>query len=263
MTAQDRSVLPEGDLQVRKKEKAELRKRILKERNELSSEQRKIWDGQIFERLVKYDAENPCPVYLCYVNNKSEVNTKNFILWCLEMGKTVFVPRVFADDSAVSGDESGSLKKPAGSVKEGAKPAEMEFYRIVAWEDLKAGYRGILEPEALPERSFSRWLAETGRDRRIVSADGFSGRTAETGKKTPTVRMLLPGAVFDKSGNRIGYGGGFYDRWLAKREKQQWNYDGKLEKIGLAYRMQIVETLPAECFDKKVDYMITEDGRVQ
>ena len=238
MTAQDQPVAPERNLRDRKKEKAELRKQILKERNALSREQRRIWDGQIFKELVKYDEESPCTVYLCYANYKSEVDTKDFICWCLDTGKTVFVPKV--------------LKK---------EPAEMEFYRISAWEELKAGYQGIPEPEALPERAFSRWLKETEKGRRISPVKSSSEKI--TGKKrTPIIRMLLPGAVFDMKGNRIGYGGGFYDRWLAKQLGKCVDYDRNLELIGLAYRMQVVEALSVEDFDRKADYVITEEGRI-
>lgn len=233
-------VMQEKDLPDRKQDKAQLRKRILNNRNALPYEQRKIWDKQIFEELVKYDAENPCSTYLCYVNYQSEVKTKDFILWCLKNRKTVFAPKV--------------LKK---------EPAEMEFYQINAWEELKAGYQGIPEPEALPERAFSRWLTGIERDRWISPAGSSSDGTAETGeKKKPMIRILLPGAVFDKKGNRIGYGGGFYDRWLAKQEIETACFDGKLEIIGLAYGMQIVEAVPAEDFDQKADRVITEKLRV-
>lgn len=221
-------MIREIDLQDRKKEKAELRKRILKNRNALPYELRQIWDKQIFEKLLKYDAENPCAVYLCYVSYKSEVSTKDFICRCLDRGKIVFVPKVFAWEET--------------------KPTEMEFYQIAAWNDLKEGYQGILEPEALPERAFTEWLTK-------------AEKKAEGKPERIYLRMLLPGAVFDKKGNRIGYGGGFYDRWLAKQKKPIMHYDGKLEKIGLAYGMQIVEELPAERFDQKVDLVITEDTR--
>lgn len=217
--------MQERDLQDAKQEKAQLRRRILKERNALSQEQRQIWDRQILERLIKYDAENPCSVYLSYVNYKSEVNTKNFILWCLEKGKTVFVPKVKAE----------------------GKPAEMEFYRIREWEELKSGYQGILEPEALPERAFSLWFARAEKEMK-----------SEHGRIH--LRMLLPGAVFDKKGNRIGYGGGFYDRWLAKWEKEIACFDRKFETTGIAYRLQIAKVLETENFDKRADHVITEDG---
>lgn len=248
MTAQYQSVLPERNLQDRKKVKAELRKQILKKRNALSQEQRMLWDRQIFEKLVNYDEENPCSAYLCYVNYRSEVKTKDFILWCLENKKTVFVPKVLEDVGFTS--------------------AEMEFYQIASLEELKAGYQGIPEPEGLPEKTFSRWIAGIEKDGRMSSTGSFSEQMGETRqKKTPIVRMLLPGSVFDKRGNRIGYGGGFYDRWLAKHCESVAKYDrknakqrkyGRQEKIGLAYEMQIVEAIPAESFDQRIDLVITE-----
>lgn len=235
------------------RQKTELRKCILKERNALSVSQRQEWDRQIFKHLVRYDQKNPCSAYLCYVSYRSEVSTEEFILWCLDRKKPVFVPKVLADRESFIDEERRFPEKTE------RKPSAMEFYQITAWEELRAGYQGILEPEALPERAFPRWLTETERDRQISSAGSFFGRMAEAGeKKTQVIRILLPGAVFDRDGNRIGYGGGFYDRWLAK-----WNHSGSadtavLEKIGLAYGMQIVGTLPAESFDQKADYVITE-----
>lgn len=182
-------------------EKAVLRKQILAKRNALPAQTRQAWDEQIFDRLVAYDQLSPCPVYLCYVSYRSEVDTKEFITWCLGQGKMVFVPKVLQESN-------------------------MAFYRIFGPEDLAAGYQGILEPKALPENALSDWLKKAGKE--VVS-----------------LRMLLPGAAFDKKGNRIGYGGGFYDRWLAKAGAL-----GNLERIGLAYRMQVVENFPADSFDQ-------------
>lgn len=236
-------------------QKTELRRGILKERNALSIEQRREWDRQIFKHLIRYDQEAPCFVYLCYANYKSEVSTKEFICRCLEEGRIVFVPKVLPGDRTVSGRKPGSLKKQedkqADSGKAEAKQAEMEFYRITAWEELKAGYQGILEPEALPERAFSVWLAKAEKEARAHT-------------ERLHLRMLLPGAVFDRSGNRIGYGGGFYDRWLAKWEHIHTGSGDTavLEKIGLAYGIQIAEALPTETFDRKVDDVITEEGKI-
>lgn len=260
-------MMQKKDLPDRKQEKAQLRKQILKARNALSREQRLLWDRQIFDNLVNYDMENPCSAYLCYVNYKSEVSTREFICWCLRQGKMIFVPKVIEDKSVDAESRfvptMKSKRRPTDFVKVKVKPAEMEFYQINAWEELKAGYQGIPEPEALRERAFSRWLTGIERDRWISPAGSSSDRTAETGeKKKPLIRILLPGAVFDKKGNRIGYGGGFYDRWLAKPEIETACFDGKLEIIGLAYGMQIVEAVPAEDFDQKADRVITEKLRV-
>ena len=64
--------------------------------------------------------------------------------------------------------------------------------------------------------------------------------------------LIVPGIAFDKNGNRIGYGKGFYDRLLAdKRTKFS---------IGLAYSFQLVEILPYDLYDKRLDAIASEDG---
>ena len=64
--------------------------------------------------------------------------------------------------------------------------------------------------------------------------------------------IIIPGLCFDKRGNRIGYGGGYYDKYLAQHA------DKKHKKIGLCYEIQIAETVCADAHDIKVDKVITE-----
>ena len=66
--------------------------------------------------------------------------------------------------------------------------------------------------------------------------------------------IILPMLGFDRSGGRIGYGAGYYDRFLAKNPG--------LRKIGIAYGCQEVETIPVEENDILMDMIITEDGIV-
>lgn len=62
--------------------------------------------------------------------------------------------------------------------------------------------------------------------------------------------VLVPGIVFDKEGHRIGYGFGYYDKFLRKVPKAI--------KIGLAFDFQIVDKIPREMHDVSVDMIITE-----
>ena len=62
--------------------------------------------------------------------------------------------------------------------------------------------------------------------------------------------ILIPGLGFDISGNRIGYGKGYYDRLI--------NRIPQAILIGLAFDFQIVRRIPREIHDKKVDFIITE-----
>ncbi|MEM0360223.1 MAG: 5-formyltetrahydrofolate cyclo-ligase [Candidatus Diapherotrites archaeon] len=63
--------------------------------------------------------------------------------------------------------------------------------------------------------------------------------------------IIVPGTAFDKKGNRLGYGKGYYDRYLAKLPK-------KTPIIGLAFECQLVEKIPSEKHDIKVHKIVTE-----
>ena len=65
--------------------------------------------------------------------------------------------------------------------------------------------------------------------------------------------LLVPLVAFDKYLNRIGYGGGFYDRYIKKINKKK-----KVITIGLAYSFQKVSKIPANEYDMKLDYIVTE-----
>lgn len=65
--------------------------------------------------------------------------------------------------------------------------------------------------------------------------------------------VLVPGLVFAKNGHRIGYGGGYYDRFLAKLDKA-------VPKIALGFHLQLVDEVPTNEFDIAVDSIITEKG---
>lgn len=64
----------------------------------------------------------------------------------------------------------------------------------------------------------------------------------------PEGLVLMPGMVFDKDGHRIGYGGGFYDRFLAQEPQHP--------TIALCYEFQLLERIPTEEFDIPVDCVL-------
>ncbi len=96
---------------------------------------------------------------------------------------------------------------------------EMGFFRIDFDSEWKAGAFGIQEPIS----------------RKPVTQPGL---------------MLLPGLAFDLSGNRLGYGGGYYDRYLSRYPMRR--------KLALAYEAQITEQVPATEQDHTVDGIATE-----
>ena len=98
----------------------------------------------------------------------------------------------------------------------------MEFYFIEALTDLTEGYRGILEPKSLH-------LAN---------------------EKEPLV--IMPGTVFDRTRNRIGYGKGFYDKFL--------NAHPDCKTIALSFECQLVDAVPRDKHDIQPTYLITEEN---
>ena len=99
---------------------------------------------------------------------------------------------------------------------------EMNFYRIRSWDDLVPGIWGIPEPKEGTEPA---------------EEPGF---------------MLVPGLAFDRKGFRLGYGGGYYDRYLAGHEG--------FSTTGTSYASQLVDYLPVDQYDRPVDRIITENG---
>ncbi|WP_194191763.1 5-formyltetrahydrofolate cyclo-ligase [Clostridium chrysemydis] len=64
--------------------------------------------------------------------------------------------------------------------------------------------------------------------------------------------IIMPGVAFDRIGNRIGYGGGYYDKYLK-------DISSDIKKVALAYELQLVEEIETEEHDLKVDSIITEN----
>ena len=188
--------------------KSELRKSILKLRDDIPQDTRKDLDDRIAERVLSVFSDPEYDTLLTYVSFRSEVSTNGIIMRSLKAGIKVAVPRVEGED--------------------------IRFYHISSPDDLAEGYMGIPEPKP----SCIPWEKKAVSD--AGSPDVF----------TDTV-ILVPGSVFDKKGNRIGYGGGFYDRFLAQHQG--------MFSIGLAYECQIAEEIPADEWDRKVDTVITPD----
>ena len=64
--------------------------------------------------------------------------------------------------------------------------------------------------------------------------------------------LLIPLVAFDKKLNRLGYGGGYYDRLITKLSKKK-----RIIKIGLAFSFQEVDKVPINKYDQKLDYIVT------
>ncbi|MDN4493305.1 5-formyltetrahydrofolate cyclo-ligase [Ureibacillus aquaedulcis] len=102
----------------------------------------------------------------------------------------------------------------------------MNFYEIENFNQLENVYMDLQEP--IPEIT------------RLVPSENIDC-------------IIVPGIVFDVNGYRIGYGGGYYDRYLT-------HFNGML--ISLAFNIQVKEKVPSENYDIPVDLILTETDRI-
>ena len=65
--------------------------------------------------------------------------------------------------------------------------------------------------------------------------------------------LLVPLVAYDGCLNRLGYGGGYYDRYIEKLEKIK-----KVTKIGLAFSFQRISSIPINQYDKRLNFIVTE-----
>lgn len=200
--------------------KKEIRARALKERGSLQPEVRASFDQKIYKLAADHPFfQNAREIY-CYASFRDEVSTAGLMELAWKAGKRIAVPRVM--DSL-----------------------QMEFYYIESLKELQPGYQGILEPEI--DLSKKAIPVEVSR-----KAGGLADRRGLHEKSNRDILMILPGAAFDRMGNRIGYGKGFYDRYLQR-------FPGCC-RMGLAYSVQCVNEIPAESWDIRVETVITEKG---
>ncbi|MCB7303265.1 5-formyltetrahydrofolate cyclo-ligase [Bariatricus massiliensis] len=102
----------------------------------------------------------------------------------------------------------------------------MEYYRIESFEDLEEGAYGIREPRK------------------------ECPRIQTEGAKRGDILAVMPGVAFDSERNRIGYGGGYYDKYFEKKDN--------INKMAVAFELQMVPCIDAEEFDLKPDCIVTE-----
>ena len=100
------------------------------------------------------------------------------------------------------------------------KNFKMDFYQWSFSDPLKINKYGIPEPEK----------------KKIVYPDV----------------LLIPLVAFDKNLNRLGYGGGYYDRLIEELSKKK-----NIIKIGLAFSIQKIDKVPINVYDQKLDYIVT------
>ena len=69
--------------------------------------------------------------------------------------------------------------------------------------------------------------------------------------------LLVPLLAFDRRGYRLGYGGGYYDRTLTLLRRR-----GPVLAVGLAFREQEIEQVPADAMDQRLDWIVTQSEAI-
>lgn len=117
----------------------------------------------------------------------------------------------------------------------------------------KTLYLPVVQPLNTGRLSFVRWQAKTHlqRNRFNIAEPAFSRQHSITPALLDLICMPL--VAFDEQGNRLGMGGGFYDRTLAAMSKHK-----QPALIGLAYELQKMPSLPLEPWDLPLDAVATE-----
>ncbi|MBR2696008.1 MAG: 5-formyltetrahydrofolate cyclo-ligase [Parasporobacterium sp.] len=196
-------------------EKNEIRKEVTEKKDSLSREQVEEWSLQLKEKFCSLDVYKEAECIYFYLSFNNEVQTTPMIEQALSDGKRAAVPVTLASGKTLYKD--GRPKRDY-----------MEFIYLDSMDELSPGYMGIPEPD--PE---------------IVTRE--PERVADEKK----VLILMPGLAFDRSGNRIGYGGGFYDKYLSGHPATEFI------KVALGFDFQLYETIPTEPHDEKMDRIIT------
>jgi 5-formyltetrahydrofolate cyclo-ligase len=181
-----------------KDQKSALRKDFLKIRDEISSQNRELFNASICKSVMDMPAFKNAEVILSYSPFRNEADITAVNETALKMGKTLAFPRCIPGTS------------------------EMIFYTVKSLSELEKGSFSIYEPPV----SCPVW--------------------------TPSEKKALcivPAVAYDKYGYRIGYGRGFYDRFLQKHS---------LTTLGVVYSPLLVKSLPKDSFDVSVDYVVTD-----
>ncbi len=185
-------------------DKTEVRKELLRKRDCIPPEVRKVKNRLIRERLLSLDEFKNATIIFFFASFRTEVDTAELIKTSLSTGKRVVLPKVEKDSQ------------------------ELRLYEIRDFGELSPGYLGIPEP--------------------LVREGQMSINDVDL--------VIIPGAGFDISGSRIGYGGGYYDRLLAGLQKP-------VPVIAPAYEEQVVDLIPSEPHDIKVQIIATDSRLIR
>ncbi|WP_010096998.1 5-formyltetrahydrofolate cyclo-ligase [Ornithinibacillus scapharcae] len=183
--------------------KKEIRDSIIKSLQDLSDEDKRIIELQLYQHLFESEAWKNSTRIGITISRGMEWDTRAIIEEGWKQGKEIVVPK------CIPGEK------------------KLLFYRLHHFSELETVYYNLLEPKPL--------------DANLVLSEQIE-------------LVIVPGVVFNKKGYRIGFGGGYYDRFLS-------TYNG--HTLSLLSRLQLMDDIPIESHDIPVKQLITEAGIVK
>ncbi len=233
-------------------EKADLRRLMKRKLAALGAE---MFENQGIDAAKRIGAElfwKKARTVLLFVSMPSEISTCFLMNEALSSGKTLFVPRIIEDDLAffrintLDGpwDEGpfGIFEPKIDNVQQFQIEKVDCMRRVHTFCTLSRASLGAFKKGMYPE---SNTLPETT----YPAACG--------GDVDFPLLVIVPGLAFDKNGHRLGRGKGYYDRFLSKIRTFSENNAQNIMIMGLCLEEQLVDHVPTEEFDEKVDALCT------
>ncbi len=199
--------------------KRTLRTALLERRKQFAMEDCVRLSARIKQHLVQSALWQEAQSVGLYMAKGREVHTQELVEQAWQEGKQVYLPRCRPEQRGL-----------------------MDFVLCQGRADLAEGAYGIQEPTL---ETFTRQQA---------LGKGILG--PDSGEQSSVILdiLLVPGVGFDGAGQRMGFGGGYYDRFLHALQGQ------KTRCIGAAFSWQVLKALPRESWDMPVHALITEEA---
>jgi 5-formyltetrahydrofolate cyclo-ligase len=131
-------------------------------------------------------------------------------------------------------------------------PEEVDTLPLIGW-CLKEGKKVVVPAMPTTDQAFElRQITDLAKDTQIGGFGMLEPRLDQTKKVTPQEIdcAVLPALAFDRSGKRLGRGGGYFDKVLANIRKG-------VPRIGLAFEFQVMNDIPTDVHDQPIDHLIS------
>ena len=190
-------------------------------------------------RFIQSETYKSARAIFGFMPLKDEVDVLPILRVAIADGKKVLLPKIVRETKSNCKAEVSESEKNSTSKIEGGK---MDFYFVKRdpIEETEEGAHGIFEPKPSCQKSdIEKFFTEMRGEKFVV---------------------LVPGLAFTKEGFRLGRGGGYYDRFLERLSgicAAGENSEAKVKLVGVCYAAQILENVPREMHDIKMDIVLS------